>query len=406
MQFKPKNYFSHVVRKLENSETPFFYYPIVFLIIIFFRIFAESFSQQTVNYLNLDRYSFRIDLIHFAFSYIVLAMLLTLFVYYATHENIIKILKVILPSFIILLITPIADILLTHGKGHDILYLLPELKPNILKNFFTFFGDYGGVSSGLRIEIAIGLIAIYFYFREKKQPKFLSFFYTLIAYAIIFMWGSSPFFIKYFLEFIGQKYEFSGELMIHYYLILLFPLSVWCIALINPKHFFNVIQKIQWMFYCGIVAEIIGIMLGLHQGNKIGMNAVSTIFLNSVFVAISIGLLSSFFDLTKEAKHEAYVSLSLLMIYGLFAGIKLCFLLVSAAGAIHLYYMPPFQLKQINLMQYIFIPLILLFLTLCGYLIVVDSTLFFCWELFFIYTIVYFLLSRIVETRGKRVSVF
>lgn len=74
----------------------------------------------------------------YTLSYIVFATAIILLVHLVTKTELIKVAKVILPGFIVLISVPINDLIMSGGKGYDIAYLLPEIHGNLLHRFLLF----------------------------------------------------------------------------------------------------------------------------------------------------------------------------------------------------------------------------------------------------------------------------
>src|SRR5262245_11988813 len=117
------NYILSIPRKvisgLEESQYPFSLFLKTFFFILVIRSFIESFTQESVNYLNYNPLSLLYNLLHFYLAFISGAISLTLLFYAATRIEIAKIMKVILPFYAIVLIGPIIDITTSAGTGRD-----------------------------------------------------------------------------------------------------------------------------------------------------------------------------------------------------------------------------------------------------------------------------------------------
>src|SRR5205823_5855031 len=82
---------------------------------------------------------------------------------------------------------PIIDIILSDGKGYAIAYI-SHTGSKLVFDFFTFFGpDFKlGATYGLRIEMAIILLAIGYYIWLERKSLLQSISAVFISYVLIF----------------------------------------------------------------------------------------------------------------------------------------------------------------------------------------------------------------------------
>jgi len=125
----------HIFRKLiaalENPKIPFGNHILTFVFIMTLRNFLEMFSDN-------EEISFKL-FAHYYLSYICLAMALIVLFYFATKETIHNIARVVLVSFLVLVLAPTLDLIISLGKGYNISYMLPGIHENLLYRFFTFY---------------------------------------------------------------------------------------------------------------------------------------------------------------------------------------------------------------------------------------------------------------------------
>lgn len=162
-----------IFENLENSRYPFFYFIMTFLCAINLRNFLESFSS------NLSFSDFSLNpIIHFDLSYVCLALSLILFISLAVKKSVVKISRVVLTLFVIVISPPILDLIISGGRGYNIAYLCPDFDGSLVYRFFTFFGPMFrmnnlsapmGVTPGMKIEIALVLVISLIYFLRQHQ---------------------------------------------------------------------------------------------------------------------------------------------------------------------------------------------------------------------------------------------
>ena len=155
---KLSNLVEQVINSLENPKSPFIYFILTFFFVVTLRNFIEILSTHCPISLS--------DFTHYYLLYISLAMSLILLFHIATRTGIMKVSRVILPSFIILNLAPLLDLVISRGKGYGMTYMLPGVHDNLILRFFTFFGNFHGygVTPGIRIEISLVLLGCFIYF--------------------------------------------------------------------------------------------------------------------------------------------------------------------------------------------------------------------------------------------------
>ncbi len=190
----------NVANYFENENHSFFQALWTFFFAVTLRNFIELFSDLTPQTPFIY--------LHYYTSYLALALTFTLIFYWCTKMPIIKITKLILSLFIIVILAPIIDLVISCGKGFDMSYFMPGTHTNMLERYFTFFGSLepSAFTIGMRIEIAIILILSFFYFLIKTNKLIRSLFFTILLYTSIFLFGSLPFFIKPALAVFGLKF--------------------------------------------------------------------------------------------------------------------------------------------------------------------------------------------------------
>lgn len=211
---------------LENLKIQYVFFIFLFAItarnLLEFSLYYNTFPPNLVE--GFER------MIHYDLYYVALAMSIIVIFYLVIKEEIIKIIKVVLPSFLILNIVPLIDFFVFNGKEkfYGITYFIPGFHFDILKRFFTFFGKHTaiGVTPGIRIEIFIVLVISFIYFYTKQVKLFKNIFGVLILYSTIYISFCSLFIVKFLVESMNYKYEYSHKLMMIYLLPIIFFLEI------------------------------------------------------------------------------------------------------------------------------------------------------------------------------------
>lgn len=221
-----------LIHTLEAPSIPFLNYIILFFAAISLRNYFEAFSQQQ-NHLQLPSSLLRVELIHYTLSYIAIAFAIILIYKIIAREKLEKIARVVLPGFFLLLITPVLDFIVTQGHGINIEYIQTMHRINLWRSYFTYVGDFPGITLGIKCEVLIVLIVSYFYCRIKNANVVKSLLAAWLIYTVLFFFACLPIVSRATLESFGFIYNFSNELMIHTYLIINFVLGMLLVAFIK-----------------------------------------------------------------------------------------------------------------------------------------------------------------------------
>lgn len=422
-----KNVVARVVNTLENENLPFINYLLLFFFSIIIRDFLESYSQ-TYNYFNLTSENFISDFIHYSLCFSTIALLLILIFYLATHCSINKIARVVLPCFILLLIAPSVDLLLTKGKGSLIYYITPDAHINMLYTYLTMGGGFGGVTSGIQFELIIALIGCFTYFRIKNLSIVASFFYSVLCYTAIFLVALSPIFINAILSLCHFNYEYSAILMIHYFLILVFFLGILVFYIADKKLFIALIQDLrllrilhyELMLLLGVSLALTRDMLSISSQLFYKDDLVINIFLCmiSIFFAGIFSIITNNiadFNIDKISNKNrplikgivdpkiyeriAYICLVLSLLYAAVVEGKAFFLISVTIASYYMYSMPPFRFKRVTVISKLAISLNSIALIILGFILTQKNVVSFPHELFWIFFIGYTIALNFIDLK-------
>jgi len=377
-----------LVNKIENCRISFIYFISTFFFATTLRNFLEIFSS---NGKILSEAFF-----HFYTSYICLAMAFIILFYFATKEKIERISRVILPSFFILNLVPVIDIILSFGRGYHIGYIF---NPDLIK-FFTFFDlfNFMTITPGMKIEIMLVILGSFIYFLIKKVPVVRSLFFSFLTYSLLFVYCSMPFFVQLFLNFFGLEYDFSHLLMTNFYLLLILILGIYLFYLYNKKYFIEILKDIRplRLLHFELMFVFGAVLARLLSSTTLQMTD-NTIF-HLIFIVTSIAsawifsvVTNNFIDykidkitnkkrpsITGKIPTENYKKISLIfllvaIIYSSAVNFTFLFLTILFIGNYFLYSMPPLRLKRVTFLSKIFISLNSLALFMAGYSFVTGT---------------------------------
>lgn len=176
---------------IENTSITVGLWMATLLGVIVFRTFLENFAGLRVDSaITTNSHA----LIHASIYWVTMTIVLTIVLHFATKKDILTISKVALYGSTLILIAPILGFILSKGQGIQMTYLPVSSVAEALRNFFTVYGvsPAEGVTYGMRIEIVIISITVFFYARFSKLSKVKSLITALLVYVSIFISGILP----------------------------------------------------------------------------------------------------------------------------------------------------------------------------------------------------------------------
>ena len=148
------------------------------------RTFFENFSNPEPSGLFTQFYSVFFE--YFLF-YISTFLLLLISLHYFTKISIKKLAGILIFFLPIICVPPIIDLLITHGSGYCMSYIIQEPR-NLLLDFLTFFGHFSncGITTGIRTEVFIICASTFVLIFYTTKKFFHPLFGMFASYAIIF----------------------------------------------------------------------------------------------------------------------------------------------------------------------------------------------------------------------------
>lgn len=369
----------------EDLKVPFRYFVLTFLAFVALRNFIEIFSDRC----EIPVISFELHF-HYYLSYICMVLSFTLLFSAATGEKVAKVARLILFSFLFILLAPTLDLVISGGRGYDIGYLSPSRgHGDLLLRYLTFAGSFegGGITIGLRIEIAFFLTVSFLYFKAKKVPLLKSLLFVLLMYTVMFGYAIVPFIIKALLDIFGLFEGFSNMLYARFYLPVIFILLLALVWKWNKRYFVSILKDMRpfrqahalVMFAFGI---ILGPSLTWSQDTifDLALVAMSTMWA-CLFVIMTNNLEDQEIDqlvnegrpLISEAiprgdyKNMAVLAGLLALIYAGAVSYYTFFTILLFMGLYSLYSMPPVRLKRVPFFSKMVIALNSLAFAIMGY---------------------------------------
>lgn len=393
------------VESVENSRIPIIYFIFTFLFIVTLRNFFDTVTDTTVSLptkFSIGLHTVPIlNFVENTFWYINLAFILIIVIYIAVRERLDKIIHLVLPGFIVLLIVPTVDFILSMGKGFNQSYMLPEIHSDIILRWLTFSIPYHGegVTPGMITESMIVMFALSGYIYIKTKSIIRCIIFTYLAYTATFFWGAMPFALKLFLGLFNLEYLPIPIISISFMMLIMLFLGTITYYLYNKKYFVTLLKDIpvfrvihyELMF-------ILGIFLGMNIFHRSFIITNENLFqwfftpIAIIFAGIFSLIVNNLYDHRIDEisninrstvtgaipifhyKQLAVLMFSLALLYSVVVNPVTVFLIFLGIGNYFLYSAPPFRLKRIPFFSKFFISLNSFILVLLGYYYATGTT--------------------------------
>ena len=234
-----------IVKNMEEAQLGIGYYVLTFVFITFLRNFLEMLS------IDEGIMDFLFEMIfHYSFFYIAILFSFILLFRVVLGVSIDKLYKIMVPGFMILLLPPLTDLVMTAGMGFQMTYILPGTHVDLWLRYFTFFGQFdgSGVSPGIKLEIAIVLLATAFYSWFKLKQWWRTVLLVWAMYSVFFLYGITPYVVMWMLEAMGKSVSFINlphMLLPYYFMALIVIQAVGLLAWHNRPLFMMLIRDIR-----------------------------------------------------------------------------------------------------------------------------------------------------------------
>jgi 4-hydroxybenzoate polyprenyltransferase len=176
------------LQKLENLKIPLGTYLATAFSIILIRIGLESFSSNKANLFSYTSFP------HMFLFFISLFLSLFLLIYLLTRESIVKISKIGIWGMPILWSAPILDLFLSRAKTPFEMGYIFDSPKNMLSRFAAFLveGGEAGTTYGMKLQIALAIVAVALYVFLKTKSYLKTFFSLILTYTVIFIYSFLP----------------------------------------------------------------------------------------------------------------------------------------------------------------------------------------------------------------------
>jgi 4-hydroxybenzoate polyprenyltransferase len=378
------------IESIESSSVPFTYILLTFCSAVFLRNILESFSTGVT--VSFNTFS------HFSYFFISIALSLILLFRLALGHEVGKIARIILPSFLVLLLPPIVDLILSSGKGYSMSYLLPGRHGDLLTRFITFTGDFSGsgITPGMKTEIALILAASLVYFYSKTSRILKSLVCVFLIYLLFFLYALVPFFVEWCYGLFERSHSFSSQDFIYLYLFFIYVQGIVLVYLSNKRYFRLAVKDIRIF---RLIHYTLMFALGIVLGLKSDMFTLTfrSIF-HFLFIPISILFASLFSVITNnitdlkidrvsnpdrllannmveinDYKRMAWCFLIVSLFTAAMVNFMTFFMISVCIAGYFLYSMPPVRFKRVPLLSKLVISFNSLMMVMLGFSIVHGS---------------------------------
>jgi len=279
---KTEQFLLRIIEKIENQKITLNNWLIGFLSIVFLRLLLESFSSK-MNF--FQKYSSIIHATGFFFFWILVIVLL---LYIFTKEKIEKISKLALFAFLIILLPPIVDLIVTGGKGGIRMHYIdlinqPKNVLDFLKLFgkFIFYGyqgiffvgkhpDYLNIESltnnyGIRIQANLIILGIIWYIFLKTKNSFKALL-SFLLFHFIFLAQNIPsfYFYNFRSSYLNPSFDHHCVFFSWYFICICFLSLIWffvynknqCLSLLKNLRITRTLQNIAMLGFGLYLARI------------------------------------------------------------------------------------------------------------------------------------------------------
>lgn len=378
---------ARIVDALESEDVPLTYSVLTFFSAVMVRTGVEMFSD-TDAFIDITLLRF----IHYSLFYMSVAAGICLVLSLLGRVPLLRVLKAILPAFLVLLVAPIADLIITSGQGMNMSYLKPGVHDDLLWQYITFFGSHrdGGASQGIRIELLIVIVSAMLYLRHKGAGILRMLLGGVLVYTTIFLNGMLPFWMKWTYELVNVRPVYADDMATNFFSVWLFFVFVVLALVANRQYFLAFWKDLRWMRVGHYqLMYLLGVGFAVCEGR---LNAAPSTLFELIFVPMALMPAALFAIVTNNIvdlpidkisspqrplfkpgiNYEVYGKtqwffLAAALYYGALSGIVGCLAILTFTGAYYLYSMPPVRFKRVPVLSKLVIAVCTLGLVAAGY---------------------------------------
>ncbi len=335
---------------------------VAFIALFCFRTFIEFFSDGT----DLRP----IVLLHYLLFYAVTLSGMAIVLSFTLKREILGVVRRLCVAFVLLLIAPSVDLLLSWGRGANMGYATAEALGDLLWQYVTFFGPLtsGEITLGIRFEVAVILVLVAMWSRGSRVSWRRSCLAVAGTYTVIFIAVTTPVWLTMGLSPLIDHVKPRDEVFAQLFALLLAPLVATLYAMAHPRRALALLWDLRperiihyaLFFLLGIVWLNDGFALTASTVLAVPL-LVGTIILAWLFSVITNNLADIEIDRisnpsrptvrgtipTRHYRGIAFVALALCLIQAAAVSFLALYLVSVFIGVYYVYSMPPLRLKRI-----------------------------------------------------------
>jgi geranylgeranylglycerol-phosphate geranylgeranyltransferase len=203
-------------------------------------------------------------LVHYNLAYFELAFVLALWLHFVTGREIVAMLKLVFPGFIVTILPPTLDATIFRSLRIGFDYLPASSWADVGTAYLTWFGPLvsDGVTGGMRTEIAVVTLTAFFYVHAQSGNFIRALIGGVGTYTLLFATMAGPHSLKLISRDLGLEYALLPSEYSVFMALVAGLLIIVCFARAEP-HLFRVLVRdsrplrilhYELMFILGLVA--------------------------------------------------------------------------------------------------------------------------------------------------------
>lgn len=382
-----KNIFIKLRKKLAESTTPWAYYIFTFIFVVFIRNFLEIFSDH--SQLSVTQF------FHYSLFYITLLLSIVLIVKVFFKEKWDIVFRLLITGFIIIIIPPIIDLIVSVGKGFNMAYIYPTSWKDFFTKYITFVNGFKSesVTIGMKVEvISIIIFLVLMAVKVYKKKIWKAILFGIGIYTLLFLYSTLPFLLKEIGKIFSKNVNVFTANFIEFYLIMIFVQGLIIAFKWNKEKLKAFLKHIPYLRVLHFtIMPFIGIMIARKlyklKCSVCGDGILDTIYIvlaiifASLFVLIINNLADRAIDKISNKKHSKVIELFgekqykawgtvfliLSILFSVMVDFKVMVFVLIIEGVYFIYSSPPLRLKKIPVISKLMVGFNTLVMVLMGY---------------------------------------
>ncbi len=254
----------------------------------FLEVFSDLFSPAFPQY------------IHYLLFYLVTIPAIILIFWLFLRKDMIRIVKLVSIGFIVVMLPPILDLIISGGKGFDIGYIQPQSWADLFHQYLTFWNGLATryATPGIKIEILIIMLFSGWYIGTVKRSLLLGVLSAFLIYTVMFCLSAFPYLMWQLYNLLGIKISAGPRGFIVSFLLVFIPLFAALAMAWNKKRALTFLRDIPLMRVTHfLLMPLVGVLIHFSLYKKCGIcgggieNFILLLF--SVFSACIYSLISN-----------------------------------------------------------------------------------------------------------------